>query len=150
MTSPDLLFTETVRFVSHSATCTYLQTGICIGLSWVSTKRPAFLRASTTATLAWNRFMPWKITSKPVHLAKNRVADLKFLPGIGIKGPIVIENVYEGKLVANSNFVVIPVMSGGNLDSSGAEFHVNDDRVFYNRESAIDKRVDSKFSVKML
>ena len=32
--------------------CAYLQMGICIGLSLVSTKRPASLRAATTATLA--------------------------------------------------------------------------------------------------
>ena len=52
--------------------------------------------------------------------------------------------------MTDSNFIIVSIMRGGNFYSSGAEFHIDDDRVRYNREPAIDEGVDSEFSVKML
>ena len=52
--------------------------------------------------------------------------------------------------MADSNLVIVSIMSRSNLNSSGTELHVDNDRVGDNRESAINKRVDSKFSVKVL
>jgi hypothetical protein len=66
-------------------------------------------------------------TSKPVYVAKLCAANLEFLPSIGIKGPVVVENVDEGKVVTNPNFVIVSIMGGGNLYGSGAEFHIDDD-----------------------
>ena len=52
--------------------------------------------------------------------------------------------------MADSNLVIVSIMSRSNLNSSGTELHVDNDRVGDNRESAINERVDSKFSVKVL
>lgn len=52
--------------------------------------------------------------------------------------------------MTDPNFIIVSIVRGGNLYSSSAEFHVYDDRVRDNWESAIDERVDSEFSVKML
>lgn len=52
--------------------------------------------------------------------------------------------------MADSNFIIVSVVCGGDLYGSSAEFHIDDDRVRDNRESAIDERMDSEFSVKML
>lgn len=87
---------------------------------------------------------------KPIHVVKPCGADLEFIPGIGIEGPVVVENVNEWKVMTGSNFIIISVVCGGNLYSSCAEFHVDDNRVGDDREPAINERVDSEFSVKML
>lgn len=76
--------------------------------------------------------------------------NLEFLPSIGIKGPVVVKDVDERKVMADSNLVIVSIMSRSNLNSSGTELHVDNDRVGDNRESAINERVDSKFSVKVL
>lgn len=52
--------------------------------------------------------------------------------------------------MTDPDFVIVPIMGGSDLYSSSAEFHVDDDGVRDNRESAIDERVDSEFSVKVL
>ena len=52
--------------------------------------------------------------------------------------------------MTDSNLVVISIMCRSDLDSSRAELHVNNYRVRDNRESAIDKRVDGKFTMKVL
>jgi hypothetical protein len=62
MTSPDLLDDRDHKgfqgIKQANRTTTDLQMGICIGLSFVSTKSPVSFNASTTAILAWNRFIP--------------------------------------------------------------------------------------------
>jgi hypothetical protein len=52
--------------------------------------------------------------------------------------------------MTDSNLVIVSIMGGGDFNGSGSELHVDDDRVGDNRDSAIDERVDCKFSVKML
>lgn len=90
------------------------------------------------------------VVHQSLLLIDSRSTNLESLPSIGIKGSIVIENVDEGKVMTDSNFIIVSVMRRSNLNSSCTEFHVDDDRVRDNRESAIYERVDSEFSVKML
>jgi hypothetical protein len=103
------------------------------------------------------RRQPWHETvsypgaaSKPVCVVACGATNLEFLPSVGIQGPIVVENVKEGKIMTDSNFVVVSIMCRSNLDSSRTELHVDDYRVRDNRESAIDKWVDGKFTMKVL
>ena len=115
----------------------------------VSTKRPASLRAVTTATLAWNRFIPYNgVKVCPYNL--SRITNLELLPSVGIECSVVVEDVDERKVVTDSDLVIVPIMCGGDLDGSGAELHIDDYRVGDYRDSAIDERMDGKFSVKML
>ena len=115
----------------------------------VSTKRPASLRAATTATLAWNRFIP--CGGVEVCLCdKSCATDLEFFPSIGVKGSVVVEDVDEWKAMTNSDLIIISVMGGSNLHSSGTELHVDDNGVRDDWDSAIDERMDGEFSVKML
>jgi len=81
---------------------------------------------------------------------KPCATDLEFFPSIGVKGSVVVEDVDEWKAMTNSNLVIIPVMGGGNLHSSGAELHVDDNGVRDDWDPAIDERMDGEFSVKML
>jgi len=81
---------------------------------------------------------------------KSYATDLEFFPSIEIKGSIVVEDVDEWKAITNSNLIIISVMGGSNLHSSGTELHVDDNGVRDDWESAIDERMDGEFSVKVL
>ena len=133
----------------YSNPSAYLQMGICIGLSSVPTKRPASLRAATTATLAWNRFLPygWCQTS-PV--LKPCTTNLESFSSVGIEGSVVVEDVDERKAMTDPNLIIVSIVCRGNLDSSSTELHVDDDGVRDDWNSAINERMDGKFSVKML
>ena len=120
-----------------------------MGLSLVSTKRPASLSAVTTATLAWKRFIPYN-GFKVRPWDKSRKTDLELLSSTGIQGSVIVEDVDERKIMTDSNLIIVSVVCGGNLDSSGAELHVNDDRVRDYWNSAVNEWVDGKFPVKVL
>lgn len=83
-------------------------------------------------------------------MIKCCAADLESLPNIGIECSVVVEDVDERKVMTDSDFVIISIMRRSNLDSSGAEFHVDDDRVRDNWDSAINERVGGEFSMEML
>ena len=120
-----------------------------MGLSLVSTKRPASLRAATTATLAWNRFIPYSGV-KGCSCDEYRTTNLEFLSSVGIESSVIVEDVDERKVMADSNLIIVSIMRRGDLDSASAEIHVNDNGVHDDWDSAINERVDGKFSVKML
>ena len=90
------------------------------------------------------------MASKSICRIKSCITDLEFLSSIRIKSPVVVEDIDKWKVVTDSNLVVISIMGGGNLHSSGTELHVDDDRVRDDWDSAINERVGSEFSVKML
>ena len=52
--------------------------------------------------------------------------------------------------MADSDFIIVPIMRRRDLDSPGTELHVDDDRIHNDWDSAINERVDGKFSVEML
>lgn len=52
--------------------------------------------------------------------------------------------------MTDSNFIIVSVMGRGNLHSSGTEFHVDNNGVRDNWYSAVNERMDCKFSVKVL
>ena len=77
-------------------------------------------------------------------------AHLELLAGIGVESAIVIENVDEVKVVALANFVIVRVMRGRDLDSTGTKLHVDDDGVSDDRYSAIHEWMEDEFAVQML
>jgi hypothetical protein len=81
---------------------------------------------------------------------KSCATNLEFLPSIGIKGSVVVEDVDERKVMTDSNLIIVSVMGRSNLHGSGTELHVDDNRVRDDWDSAIDERMDGEFSVKML
>jgi len=81
---------------------------------------------------------------------KSHVTDLKFFPSVGVKGSVVVEDVDEWKVMTDPNLIIISVMGRSNLHSSGTELHVDDNGVCDDWDSAVDERMDSEFSVKML
>jgi hypothetical protein len=52
--------------------------------------------------------------------------------------------------MTDSNFIIVSVVRGGNLNGTGTKLHVDDNRVRDDWNSAVDERVDGEFSVKML
>ena len=76
--------------------------------------------------------------------------NLEFLPSIGIERPVVVQNVDERKVVADPDLIIVSIMRRSDFNSSGAELHVDNNRICDDWNSAIDERVDGKFSVKML
>lgn len=83
-------------------------------------------------------------------MIKSYATDLEFFPSIRVKGSVVVEDVDERKVMTDSNLIIISVMGRSNLHSSGTEFHVNDNGVRDDWDSAVDERMDGEFSVKML
>ncbi len=49
-----------------------------------------------------------------------------------------------------TNFVIIGVVCGSDLNGTGSELHINDDRVSDNGKSAIEERMDGELSVQVL
>jgi len=81
---------------------------------------------------------------------KPYTTNLESLPGVGIEGSVVVEDVDEREVVADSNLIIVSIVRRGNLDSSSTELHVDDDGVRDYWDSAVNERMDGKFSVKML
>jgi len=52
--------------------------------------------------------------------------------------------------MTDSNFIIVSIVRRGNLDSSSAELHVDDNGVRDDWDSTINERMGGKFSVKML
>ena len=52
--------------------------------------------------------------------------------------------------MANTNFVIVEIMSRGNLDGTSTEFHVDNDVISDNRNLSVDKGVLGEFAVQML
>jgi len=52
--------------------------------------------------------------------------------------------------MTGSDLIIISIVRRSNFDSSGAEFHVDDNGVRDNWDSPIDERVGGEFSVKVL
>lgn len=89
------------------------------------------------------------MTSKSV-CDKSHPTNLEFLPSIGIKGSVVVEDIDEWKVMTDPNLIIVSVMGRSNLHSSGAELHVYDNRVRDNWDSAINERMDGEFPAKVL
>jgi len=83
-------------------------------------------------------------------MMESCVTNLEFIPSIRIKGSVVVEDIDEWKFVTGPSLIIVSVMGGSNLHSPGTELHVDDNRVGDNWYSAVNERVDGKFSVKML
>jgi len=71
--------------------------GICMGLSFISRYNPASFKAWTTATLAWNRFIPYQTerAQKKILCRKPRARKtyLEPLARMMIERPIIVEYV---------------------------------------------------------
>ena len=52
--------------------------------------------------------------------------------------------------MADTNFVIVEIMSRGNLDGTSTEFHVDNDVISDNRNLSVDKGVLGEFAVQML
>ena len=83
-------------------------------------------------------------------MLKPCTTNLETLPGAGIEGSVVVEDVDEREVMTDSNLIIISIMCRGNLDSSSTELHVDNNGVRDDWDSAVDERMNGKFSVKML
>ena len=83
-------------------------------------------------------------------MLKPCATNLESLPSVGIKGSVVVEDVDEGEAMTDSNLIIVSIVRGGNLDSAGTELHVHDNGVRDDWDSAINERMNGKFSMKVL
>lgn len=67
-----------------------------------------------------------------------------------IEGAIVVQNVYEIKLVSYSNIIIVWIVSGSDLHSTRPEGHINDDVVRHDWNTTVYEGMDSKLAVKVL
>lgn len=74
---------------------------------------------------------------------------LELFTGVDIQGTIIVEDIYEVQLVSGTDFVIVRVMSGGNLDGTRSELHVDDNRILDDRDTPVDEGVDSELAVEM-
>ena len=152
MTSPDFLNPQLSVRAMPSIIITYEQIGICIGLSFVSMYNPASFSACTTATLAWNRFIPFSrhYINKIHRYPWNKDTHLEFRPSIRIKCSIVIHNIDELQLMAHADFIIVRIVCRCDLHSTSSELHVDGLAIRDNGHESVDERVASKFAVEML
>lgn len=134
----------------HRSNNAHAQTGICIGLSVVSTYKPASFKAVTTATLAWKRFIPFITTLAISYDSSVQLAYLESWSSVLVESTIIIQDVDDGELVSDADFVIVEVVSGSNLHGTGTEFHVDDYVVSDDRDFAVNERVFRKFPMEML
>lgn len=74
-------------------------------------------------------------------------AHLELLSSISVESPIIVENVDKLEAMALAHFVIVGVVRGRDLDSTGTELHVNDDIVRYDGDLAVDEGVLDELAV---
>lgn len=52
--------------------------------------------------------------------------------------------------MSHADFIIIGIVSGGNLNCAGSKFHIDDDSVCDDGEFTVEEGVYSKFPVQML
>jgi hypothetical protein len=67
-----------------------------------------------------------------------------------VQSAVVVQNVDELEAVAFSDFVIIEVVGGGHLDSSGTESHVDNNIVQNNWDPASREGVNDELAVEVL
>lgn len=134
--------------VEERLTVTHLQIGICMALSALPSYSPASCKAFTTATLAWNRFMPYP-NMRLMPRRSHRYTYLELLTRVFIKRTVIVQNIDEWQVMADSNLVIVWIMRRGDLHSAGTELHVDDDVVRDDGDAAVEEGVFGEFTVEM-
>jgi hypothetical protein len=70
---------------------------------------------------------------------------LEKLSSILIEGTVVVHDVDKLEIVSLSDFIIIRIVCRGDLHSSGSEFHVDDDRICHDWDSAVDEWMNGIF-----
>jgi hypothetical protein len=151
MISPDLLIGPSGE-AQNNVMFAYLQIGICIGLSFVSTYKPASFKAWTTATLAWNRFMPYPQSCLRKRLPGTLMkgTHLEPLTRMMIQGSIVVEDVDKVELVPHAYVIIVRIVRRSDFHSSCPKRHIDHDGVGNDWHAAIKERMLGEFSVQVL
>jgi hypothetical protein len=76
-------------------------------------------------------------------------AYLEHLPSSIRNITVVVQNVYEQKVVTTSNFIVIGIVGWGNPNGTTSNLHI-DSVIGDNWDSTIGKRVGNEFAMEML
>jgi hypothetical protein len=67
-----------------------------------------------------------------------------------IKSAVIVQNVYEIKLVSHSNIIIVGIVGGSDLHGTGPERHVDDNVIRHYWDTTVHERMDSKLAVKVL
>jgi len=81
---------------------------------------------------------------------KPGITHLESVSGILVKRPVVIQDIYKRKFMPYTNFVVVGIVSGCDLNGSRSELHIDDDRIRNDWQAAVDERMGGKFTMQML
>ena len=75
---------------------------------------------------------------------------LELRSSICVESTVVIQNIDKLKLLPYSNFIVIRIVSRGDLHGTSSEAHINGDIIRHYWNSAIYKRMNGKLAMKVL
>jgi hypothetical protein len=75
---------------------------------------------------------------------------LELLAGIRVECTVVLEYIDELKVVTFPDLVIVEIVRRSDLDSTGSERHIDDDRVGDDRNASIEEGVQCKLAVQML
>jgi hypothetical protein len=141
---------------------THVQTGMFIGLSFFSTKRPFSSNFLTTSRRASKRLIPYTHHANRRRSAseqtqggserkkKERKETHGKRTGVAVQSAIIVEDIDELELVPHTTFIVVGIVRGSDLDRSRTKRHVDGFAVRDDGNTAVDERVKGEFAVEVL
>jgi hypothetical protein len=80
----------------------------------------------------------------------GRGTHMELLTGICIESTVVVQNIDKVKLVPYSNFIIIWIVSRGDLHGTSSKGHVNSDVIRHYRKTTVYERMNGKLVMKVL
>jgi hypothetical protein len=80
----------------------------------------------------------------------GRGTHLEMRAGVCIKSAVIVQNVYEVKLMSHSNIIIIGIVGRSDLHGTSSEGHINDNVVRHYGNTTVYEGMDSKLAVKVL